>query len=105
MHQMFSALVHEIAQQNPAVDYGIISTGGPYAVIAVLIAVVKFLYTELRDERKGRLADKEKHDHEKQALNDRVLSVSQTTMKAIMESNDTQMRLVNLLSTSEEQSK
>lgn len=61
-----AAVAHAASDFNSALE--ILKTGGPYTVILVLLYAVRFLY--LARER-----DREKHDTDKQALNDRVVKV------------------------------
>lgn len=54
----------------------IVKTGGPYTVILVLGYAVKHLY-------QAREKDREKHDADKQALNDRVIKVIEAQNSAL----------------------
>lgn len=54
----------------------IAKTGGPYTVILVLVYAVRHLY-------QARERDREKHDADKQALNDRVVKVIEAQNSAL----------------------
>lgn len=77
--------------------------GGPYAIIAVLLIVIKIIYGELKDERKARLADRDQHDKDKQALNDKVLTVSRETTTAVLQNTEVQRQLVSAINQVQEE--
>lgn len=94
-------ILNALAAQGPAPDAGSslpflndLIRGGPYAIIAILILVIKIIYAELREERKTRLLDRDKHDADKQALNDKVLNVSRETTTAVLQNTEVQRQLV-----------
>lgn len=68
--------------------------GGPYAIIAVLLVVIRLLWAKLNEERAERLKDRDKHDQEKQALNDKVLNVSRETTTAVLQNTEVQRQMV-----------
>lgn len=53
-----------------------VKTGGPYSVILALVYAVKHLY-------QARERDREKHDTDKQALNDRIVKVIEAQNSAL----------------------
>lgn len=71
--------------------------GGPYAIIAILLVVIKVQYNDLKAERTARLADRDKHDTDKQALNDKVLNVSRETTTAVLQNTEVQRQLVTAI--------
>lgn len=71
--------------------------GGPYAVIGILMIVIKVQYSEFKEERKARLADRDKCEHEKQGLNDKVLAVSEKTTTAVLENTQVQRQLIEAI--------
>ncbi len=77
--------------------------GGPYAIIAALGLVLKIIYSELKEERHARLADRDQHDKDKQALNDKVLTVSRETTVAVLQNTEVQRQLVSAISQVQEE--
>lgn len=92
---LMAAQVPEPAKGLPYVDD--LVQGGPYAVVALLLLVARSLYAELKEERRERLADRDRHDKEKQELNDKVLAVSQQTTTAVLQNTEVQRQLVDAI--------
>lgn len=86
-----------LAAQAPAESLPFVkdlATYGPYGFLVICMGVIKHLWSELKDERAGRMADRDKHDAEKQALNDKVLNVSRETTTAVLQNTEVQRQLL-----------
>lgn len=95
-----AVLWFQLAAQVPAEvvsSAAALSTYGLYGIIAVLMGVIKHLWSELKEERQARLADRTKHDAEKQMLNDKVLNVSRETTTAVLQNTQVQRQLVSAI--------
>lgn len=63
----------------------LLKTGGPYSALAIVMWVARHLYL-------ARESDKEKHDVEKQALNERIIKIVEGQNQALGTSIQNQQR-------------
>lgn len=82
---------------DPTTPFGVAvevtKVGGPYTVIVALAWAVRYLY-------QARERDKEKHDADKQALNDRIVKVLETQYSTLTVAVNTQQRQSDALAQS-----
>lgn len=67
-----------------------IKTGGPWTLVLALSWVVRFLYLK-------READKEKHDTEKQKLNDRLLGMAEKQNEVLEKATENQAAILEAM--------
>lgn len=98
---LFVHLANLLTAQGPSVDLspfvGFLQTGGPWSLLALALWAVKFMHDKRELDRIKHDDERDKHDADKQRLNDRLISMAEEQNKVLEKATHNQALLLEAI--------